>query len=69
MAQPTPIFVGLDVHKDSIAVARGQRHGADPPVFLSARSVRAKPSSSTDRDGLSRPLELTDHRREEVSSP
>ena len=33
MAQSTPLFVGLDVHKDSIAVAHamGQR---DPAVFV-----------------------------------
>jgi hypothetical protein len=34
VAQPTPIFVGLDVHKDSIAVAHAQ--GEDPPVFVGA---------------------------------
>jgi transposase len=34
MAQPTPLFVGLDVHKDSIAVAHAQGQSADPPVFV-----------------------------------
>ena len=33
MAQPTPLYVGLDVHKDSIAVAHAQGQSADPPVF------------------------------------
>ena len=34
MAQPTPLFVGLDVHKNSIAVAHAQGQSADPPVFV-----------------------------------
>ena len=34
MAQPTPLYVGLDVHKDSIAVAHAQGQCADPPVFV-----------------------------------
>ena len=34
MAQPTPLFVGLDVHKDSVAVAYAQGQSADPPVFV-----------------------------------
>ena len=33
MAQSTPLFVGLDVHKDSIAVAHAA-DGAAPPVFV-----------------------------------
>ena len=33
MAQSTPLFVGLDVHKDSIAVAHADG-GAAPPVFV-----------------------------------
>ncbi|MGH9201878.1 MAG: IS110 family transposase, partial [Vicinamibacterales bacterium] len=33
MAQSTPLFVGLDVHKDSIAVAHA-RGDAAPPVFV-----------------------------------
>jgi transposase len=40
MAQPTPIFVGLDVHKDSIAVAHAQGECADPPVFVGAIGSR-----------------------------
>ena len=38
MAQPTPLFVGLDVHKDSIALAQGQ--STDPPVFVGAIGTR-----------------------------
>jgi transposase len=33
MTQSTPLFVGLDVHKDSIAVAHA-RAGAEAPVFV-----------------------------------
>ena len=33
MAQSTPLFVGLDVHKDSIAVAHAGGDAA-PPVFV-----------------------------------
>ena len=33
MAQSTPLFVGLDVHKDSIAVAHAGG-GAAPPIFV-----------------------------------
>lgn len=33
MAQSTPLFIGLDVHKDSIAVAHAGG-GAAPPVFV-----------------------------------
>jgi transposase len=40
MAQPTPLFVGLDVHKDSIAVAHAQGHSADPPVFVGTVGTR-----------------------------
>ncbi|MCL4849386.1 MAG: transposase [Acidobacteria bacterium] len=40
MPQSTPLFVGLDVHKDSIAVARAQGHSADPPVFVGAIGPR-----------------------------
>jgi transposase len=40
MAQPTPIFVGLDVHKDSIAVAHAQGECADLPVFVGAIGPR-----------------------------
>src|SRR3990167_8486943 len=40
MAQPTPLFVGLDVHKDSIAVAHAQGQSAEPPVFVGAIGSR-----------------------------
>ena len=40
MAEPTPLFVGLDVHKDSIAVAHAQDQTADPPVFLGTVGTR-----------------------------
>jgi transposase len=34
MTEPTPLYVGLDVHKDSIAVAHAHGQSADPPVFI-----------------------------------
>ena len=40
MGQPTPLFVGLDVHKDSIAVAHAQGQSPDPPVFVGAIGAR-----------------------------
>jgi transposase len=40
MAQPTPLFVGLDVHKNSIAVGHAQGQSADPPVFVGAIGPR-----------------------------
>lgn len=40
MAEPTTVFVGLDVHKDSIAVAHAQGHGSDPPVFVGSIGTR-----------------------------
>jgi len=40
MAEPTTLFVGLDVHKDSIAVAHAQEHRADPPVFVGSIGTR-----------------------------
>ncbi len=42
MAQPTPLFVGLDVHKDSIAVAHAQGQSADPPVFVGEIGTRRR---------------------------
>ena len=40
MSEPTPLFVGLDVHKDSIAVAHAQGQCTDPPVFVGAIGTR-----------------------------
>ena len=40
MSEPTPLFVGLDVHKDSIAVAHAQGQSAEPPVFVGAIGTR-----------------------------
>ena len=40
MSEPTPLFVGLDVHKDSIAVAYAQGQSADPPVYVGAIGTR-----------------------------
>ena len=40
MAQPTPLFVGLDVHKDSIALAHAAGQSTDPPVFVGAIGTR-----------------------------
>ena len=40
MAQSTPLYIGLDVHKDSIAVAHAQGQCADPPVFVGTLGSR-----------------------------
>ncbi len=40
MSEPTPLFVGLDVHKDAIAVAHAQGQRADPPVYVGAIGTR-----------------------------
>ena len=40
MGNDTPLFVGLDVHKDSIAVAYAQGQSADPPVYVGAIGTR-----------------------------
>jgi len=40
MAQSTPLFVGLDVHKDSIAVAHAAGGSPEPPVFVGALGPR-----------------------------
>src|SRR5712691_11911721 len=34
MSESTTLFVGLDVHKDSIAVAHAEGHRADPPHYM-----------------------------------
>jgi transposase len=52
MAQSTPLFVDLDVHKDSIAVAHATGGCADPPVFVGAIGTR-----QTDLDRLIRRLQ------------
>jgi transposase len=52
MRQPTPLFVGLDVHKDSIAVAHARAQSADPPVFVGQIGPR-----QADLDKLIRRLE------------
>jgi hypothetical protein len=52
MAEPTPLFVGLDVHKDSIPVAHAQGHSTAPPVFVGAIGPR-----QADLDRLIRRLE------------
>jgi transposase len=40
MPQSTPLFVGLDVHKDSIAVAHAAGGSTEPPVFVGAIGPR-----------------------------
>lgn len=40
MAKSTPLFVGLDVHKDSIAVAHATGGRAEAPVFVGAIGTR-----------------------------
>ena len=40
MAQPTPLFVGLDVHKDSISVAFAAGGEPTPPHFLGQIGTR-----------------------------
>jgi len=52
MAQSTPLFVGLDVHKDSITVAHAEGGRAAPPVFVGAIGTR-----QTDLDQLIRRLQ------------
>jgi hypothetical protein len=52
MGNSTPLFVGLDVHKDSIAWAHAQSGRPDPPVFVGAIGVR-----QADIDRLVRRLE------------
>jgi transposase len=40
MSQPTPLFVGLDVHKDSIAVAHAAGGQSEPPHFVGSVGTR-----------------------------
>jgi len=40
MEQPTPLFVGLDVHKDSIAVAHAAGDTSGPPIFVGSIGTR-----------------------------
>ena len=40
MGNSTPLFVGLDVHKDSIAVAHARGECADPPVVVGEIGTR-----------------------------
>lgn len=40
MKEPTLLFVGLDVHKDSIAVAHAQAQRTDPPHFVGSIGTR-----------------------------
>ena len=51
MAQSTPLFVGLDVHKDSIAVAHAGGDAA-PPVFVGEIGSR-----QVDIDQLALPIQ------------
>ena len=56
MAQSTPLFVGLDVHNDSIAVAHAAGGSAEPPVFVGAIGPR-----QADLDQLLRRLQGKTH--------
>ena len=40
MGHSTSLFVGLDVHKDSIAVAHAAGDRPDPPVFVGEIGTR-----------------------------
>ena len=40
MGQITPLYVGLDVHKDSIAVAHAAGGTTEPPIFVGAIGTR-----------------------------
>jgi transposase len=40
MSKPTTLFVGLDVHKDAIAVAHAEAYRTDPPHFVGSIGTR-----------------------------
>ncbi len=40
MTKPTTVFVGLDVHKDSISVAQAQEHSSEAPIFVGSIGSR-----------------------------
>ena len=40
MSEPTTLFIGLDVHKESIAVAYAQGHRSDPPHYVGSIGTR-----------------------------
>ena len=40
MEQPTTLFVGLDVHKDSISVAYAAPSRTEPPQFVGPIGIR-----------------------------
>src|SRR5258705_10896184 len=40
MSERTTFFVGLDVHKDSIAVAHAEGHRAEPPHYVGSIGTR-----------------------------
>jgi hypothetical protein len=40
MAKSTPLYVGLDVHNDAIAVAHAAGGSAAPPVFVGTIGTR-----------------------------
>jgi hypothetical protein len=52
MPQSAPLFVDLDAHEDSIAVAHPQAHSADPPMCVGAIGLR-----QADLDNLIRRLQ------------
>ena len=59
MQEPTTLYVGLDVHKDSISVAHAESHRQDPPHFVGAIGTR-----QTDIDKLVRRLQSKGSRLE-----